>query len=224
MKRETEPVETKAERTRKEILKAALELFEKRGFEATTMRQIADAAGTSVGLTYRYFSRKEELALALYEELAETLRERAKKIPKGGLATRFRAAMRIKLELVEPHRHAISALFAAMVRGDEAISIVGPATAGVRATVGEAFRIVVHGATDAPEAHHDELAGILQSVHLAVLLVWMLDRSAKAARTRAALEMAVVAIGAASPWLATPVGEAILRRVHRELAVMFEEG
>ena len=56
----------KALRTRERILEAALRLFAERGYEATTMRDVAREAGASLGLAYRYFGSKEEFALALY--------------------------------------------------------------------------------------------------------------------------------------------------------------
>jgi AcrR family transcriptional regulator len=61
----------KALQTRERILGAALGLFAERGYEATTMRDVAREAGASVGLAYRYFASKEEFALALYMGLAE---------------------------------------------------------------------------------------------------------------------------------------------------------
>ena len=51
----------KAEMTRQRILQAALKLFATEGYEGTTMRKIAAAAGCSLGLTYRYYASKEEL-------------------------------------------------------------------------------------------------------------------------------------------------------------------
>ena len=50
----------KARRTRERILEAALALFAERGYEATTMRDVAREAGASLGLAYRYFESKEE--------------------------------------------------------------------------------------------------------------------------------------------------------------------
>jgi AcrR family transcriptional regulator len=58
--------------------------FAKRGFHQTSMHHIAEAAGISVGLIYRYFASKEAVIGALAEEhkteLAELL-ERARSAP-----------------------------------------------------------------------------------------------------------------------------------------------
>jgi len=49
------------EQTRSEIADAAMELFLARGFDDTTMDDVAEAAGVSRRTAYRYFPAKEEL-------------------------------------------------------------------------------------------------------------------------------------------------------------------
>ena len=59
-----EPLRTKrGETSRAAIFGAALELFQERGYDATTMRAIADRAGVSLGNSYHYFPSKEHLVL-----------------------------------------------------------------------------------------------------------------------------------------------------------------
>src|SRR5215208_2314007 len=103
----------KARRTRERILEGALALFADWGYEATTMREVARKAGTSLGLAYRYFASKEEFALALYMRLAEESEEWAKdEMARGTVAERFEAAMLAKLDQVSPHRGPLAALLA----------------------------------------------------------------------------------------------------------------
>lgn len=54
--------------TRKAILEAAQKLFSQQGFEATTTRDIAQAASIGVGTLFNYFSTKESVALALVSD------------------------------------------------------------------------------------------------------------------------------------------------------------
>jgi AcrR family transcriptional regulator len=114
MERSSEGVLTpKARRTRERILEAALGLFADRGYEATTMRDVAREAGASLGLAYRYFVSKEEFALALYMRLAEESEAWARDELSGGtVAERFEAAMLAKLDQVSPHRGPLAALLA----------------------------------------------------------------------------------------------------------------
>jgi len=61
-------VTAKAERTRAAILESALSLFRERGFEATTMRDVARRAGVSAGNAYYYFAGKDHLVQGFYAE------------------------------------------------------------------------------------------------------------------------------------------------------------
>ena len=49
--------------TRERILKAALRLFAKRGFEATTTRDLAEAAGVAEGTLFRHFPTKKAILI-----------------------------------------------------------------------------------------------------------------------------------------------------------------
>jgi AcrR family transcriptional regulator len=57
------------EQRKGEILEAALVLFAKNGYAATTIDQLAEAAGTSKGLLYNYFSGKQELLEEIFNHM-----------------------------------------------------------------------------------------------------------------------------------------------------------
>jgi AcrR family transcriptional regulator len=59
--------ERKKQRTRESLLRVAIELFTDRGYEQTTVDDIADEVGVSQRTFFRYFAGKEEAALALHE-------------------------------------------------------------------------------------------------------------------------------------------------------------
>ncbi len=59
--------EQQKEKRRQEILKAGLDLFIRKGYSATKIKDIADQVGMSVGLLFHYFETKEKL----YEELVK---------------------------------------------------------------------------------------------------------------------------------------------------------
>jgi len=54
------------------ILEASLELFAIKGFDSTSISNIAEKAGISKGLLYNYFSGKDELLRALIDQLNES--------------------------------------------------------------------------------------------------------------------------------------------------------
>ena len=57
-------VTSRAEDTRRKIYEAAMQLFREKGFEETTMRDIAAKAGVALGGTYYYYSSKDSIVLA----------------------------------------------------------------------------------------------------------------------------------------------------------------
>ena len=59
--------EQKKQQTRKAIVDAAIKLFTEKGFEQTSMDELARAAGVGKGTIYGYFKAKEEIFLAYCE-------------------------------------------------------------------------------------------------------------------------------------------------------------
>jgi AcrR family transcriptional regulator len=57
-----------------DVVAAALELFERQGFEATSVEQIASAAGVSRSTFFRQFGGKEDVVFADHEVLLDELR------------------------------------------------------------------------------------------------------------------------------------------------------
>src|ERR1700735_4058810 len=62
-----------AEQRRHQLLAVALELFAHRGYRATTMDDIAEAAGGTKPLLYQHFSSKRALYLELVDSIAQDL-------------------------------------------------------------------------------------------------------------------------------------------------------
>lgn len=62
----------KQEKTRQQILMAALEAFARRGYANTSVSYLAQKAGISKGLIYHYFASKEQVLLGIFDLLLET--------------------------------------------------------------------------------------------------------------------------------------------------------
>jgi AcrR family transcriptional regulator len=65
--RRGQPKGDKRERTRARLLDAALELTREKGFERTTVQDIAERGGVSTGSIYGTFKNRDELFMALAE-------------------------------------------------------------------------------------------------------------------------------------------------------------
>jgi AcrR family transcriptional regulator len=62
-----------AEQRRHQLFSVSLELFAQRGYRATTMDDIAEAAGVTKPLLYQHFSSKRSLYLELVDSIAQDL-------------------------------------------------------------------------------------------------------------------------------------------------------
>ena len=62
--REPTKRERQAEERRHQLIDTALALFAEKGFESTTIKDLAEAAGVAQGLFYHYFESKEALLFA----------------------------------------------------------------------------------------------------------------------------------------------------------------
>src|SRR5260370_18987460 len=95
------------EKTKTAILQTALELFRRRGFAVTTMRDIARAAKVATGAAYYYFPSKEAIVAAYYDQVqrlhAEKVREEVK--GKAGLRERLGVAIRSEEHTSELQSH-----------------------------------------------------------------------------------------------------------------------
>ena len=174
---------------RDRLYATAIGLIAERGYEATTLRDIAKEADVSVGLLYRYFPSKQSVVLALYDELSTDYARQAENIPVGKWRDRFMFALSSSLDVLKPHKPALRALTPVLV-GDPEEGIFAPGTAFSRLRVQQVFEEAVTRATDAPK---QPLAGalgrLLYLVHLSVLLWWLLDKSANQRATTALVSL-----------------------------------
>ena len=65
----TSTTETEAPRTRERILDVALELFSEKGYDATSMREIAERLGITKPALYYHFDSKEDIVRALLVDI-----------------------------------------------------------------------------------------------------------------------------------------------------------
>jgi len=76
MKRDPLPVRERTRRAvRDELTQLAKDLFVEKGYDETTIDDLAAAAGMSKRTFFRYFASKEELVVGKYEILGEQLAE-----------------------------------------------------------------------------------------------------------------------------------------------------
>jgi AcrR family transcriptional regulator len=92
------------------IVRAATSLFAKRGVDATSMREIADAAGVREAAIYRYFASKEELSREIFVSWYGWYSRQLREIVRGpgGTKEKVYGAARLELSAAVEHTEAFT--------------------------------------------------------------------------------------------------------------------
>jgi AcrR family transcriptional regulator len=197
----------------------AVGLIRERGFEATTLREVAERAGVSVGLLYRYFPSKRSIVLALYEELSSDYAVQAADMAPGKWRDRFIVALETSLRVLGPQRSTLKALVPILV-GDPDEGLFARGTAFSRLRVQKVFQDAVVGAADAPTRKLAEPLGrLLYLVHLGVILWWLLDKSPRQRATNALVSLLKQVLPSAALTLRLPP----IRRFVQSADALFRE-
>jgi AcrR family transcriptional regulator len=94
------------ERRQDEFVRQAAHQFARRGYDQTTMQELAASMGLATGALYHYFASKEELLRAICDQLMEPLlvRARALEASPGDGERRLRELVRLWVAHVVEHR------------------------------------------------------------------------------------------------------------------------
>ncbi|MEQ9323933.1 MAG: helix-turn-helix domain-containing protein, partial [Polyangiaceae bacterium] len=124
----------KGEGTGEHILETALGLFRDKGFDATTMRDVARAADMSLGAAYYYFPSKEAIVLSYYEQVVERRRAKAEGLfaETDDLRERIVGLYHLHFDAVSEDRKLLGALVRSVADPDSPVSIFSSATRRVR--------------------------------------------------------------------------------------------
>jgi AcrR family transcriptional regulator len=186
------PQRAHSEETRRQVLATALALFRERGFEETTMRDIADGAELSAGAAYYYFHSKEAIVAAYYDYVQEEhmTRSRAAFSQSGGLRERLRASLHTKIDIMQDDRRLLRALFRYGGDPEHPLSWFGPATREQRRRSTAVFAEALDGERF-PEDIRDAAPTLLWTLHMGILLYFLYDESPMQRRTRKLIDAAV---------------------------------
>lgn len=101
--------ERERERAKKEIIDAAAELFARKGFEDTSMKDIAERADLSVGKLYHHFEGKSEIIREILEEYVNEMSavSEAACVPDDPPLEQLRCRIRASIEHLKEHRNFI---------------------------------------------------------------------------------------------------------------------
>ncbi|HKG91144.1 MAG TPA: TetR/AcrR family transcriptional regulator [Gemmatimonadaceae bacterium] len=210
----------KGEATRARILETALALFRARGFDATTMRDIAAEAGMSLGAAYHYFPSKDAIVIAYYDLVQD---EHARRVHEAlpaekTLRGRLRAAFHAKLDVLAGDRRLMGALLRYTGDPDSPLSFLGEGTRALQYRSMAVFADALEG-----EALPRDVRGfapvVLWALHMGLLLYFLYDRSPDQVRTRRLTDGAVELFVRSLPLIKLGV----LRSMRRRLLGLLDE-
>ncbi len=206
--------ERKRDATRRTLLERSLKLFQQRGIEATTMRDIAKAAGMSLGAAYYYFPSKEALVFAYYEDNQAELEALR---PSGTVRERLGMIFHGKLDTIRPQKKMLATIVQRLMDPTDPVSAFSAQTRSVRDRAMAVLAASLDG-SGLPPTVIPFAVRALWLLQLAMMLVYVTDDSPGEQRTHALVNEALDMIVPMLPILATPMGQAIAEKVQGALA------
>jgi AcrR family transcriptional regulator len=180
-----EPITNKGGQTQRHIFDCALELFREKGFDATTMQEVASRADVAKSAAYYYFPSKEAIIQAYYE-VVQTEQERlcAEVFEQSkDLKTRLAAVMHSKFTLAKDDRRLLGVVFRYTGEPEHPLSCLGRGTTEIRRRATAVFQQAI-AVERLPKDLEQLLPLALWSLQMGLLVMFLYDTSAEQTRTR----------------------------------------
>ncbi|HVU48144.1 MAG TPA: TetR/AcrR family transcriptional regulator [Terracidiphilus sp.] len=187
-----DPSTEKGEQTRRHIFNCALKLFREKGFDATTMLDIANEAKVVKSAAYYYFRSKEAIIQGYYEMVqAEQERICAEAFAETvDLKKRITTAMFSKLDLAREDRGLLGVVFRYTGEPQHPLSCLGKATEPIRRRSIGIFEQAI-AQEKMPKEIRQLLPLALWSLQMGLLVMFFYDESPGQQRTRRLAEGAL---------------------------------
>jgi len=176
----------KGEQTRAAIVEAALRLFRENGYEATTMRAIARAAGVATGNAYYYYSSKEELIQEFYARNQAEHAQASRPVldAETALGPRLQGVLRALIGTQAPYHAFAAKLYKHASEPSSPLSPFSKESSPTRNAAIDLYAEVVGGArTRVPAYLRDRLPELLWLYSMGIVLYWVHDTSPGCAKT-----------------------------------------
>lgn len=187
----------KSEETRQRILNAALKLFHERGFESSTMRDIAEEAGVATGAAYYYFQSKDAIIMEFYRRSSAEMQPKiAAALDRvSGLEQRLHELIRVKWAHFAPHRRVLRALLRNGADPGYPLSPFSSQTREIREVDIASFRrVVADCGVRIPKDLEPHLPDILWFFQMGAIYFWVIDESPHQANSERLLAIAARSI------------------------------
>jgi AcrR family transcriptional regulator len=184
----------RGEQTRRVIVETAVRLFSELGYEKTTMRAIAAAAGVSVGNAYYYFPSKESLVQEFYLQIQQAHIAAIEPVlaSRGNFADQLKKILHAGLKVWSPyHRFAGKFIGLAAVPGSPISPFSEESKESRELALGVFQRLVANTDLKMDPELREQLPDFLWLAQLGLVVYWVHDSSPGQERTRAVIDQAV---------------------------------
>lgn len=206
----------KADLTKKALYQTAIKLFTQKGFDKSTMREIAREAKVATGAIYYYYPSKESVIQDYYWELHEEhlealgdLFEKEKSFEK-----RLHQTIRLKIDLAEPKKTLSRALFRVAANPQSPLS---PFSEESRSTRIEAFKVFQDLVEGSNEKFHADLKKLLPFYlwfyQMGIILYWIYDSSEDSKKTYDLIDKTVPLVVYLNKKIQSPMAAPIRKKV-----------
>ncbi len=189
----------KAQATRGKILDVALELFRTKGFDRTTMRDIAAKAGVATGAAYYYYPSKDAIMMAFYQRTFDEMQTKIGKVldAPGSLEVRMRELIRVKLEYFGRNRGVLRGI---LKNGADPKHPVSPFSAETKVfremEIAWFRRLVRDEHVRLPRELETRIPEALWVLHIGMMFFWIADDSPRQLHTRRLIDQGMSTVTA----------------------------
>jgi len=176
--------ERKKQRTREAIARAAHELFAERGYHATTLPDIAEAADVSTRTIFAYFASKEDILFSDFPLMKQALAQALAERPEGEEALET-----VREFILSSHGMAKSELeeqLSRCVESDETLR------SHLRARLAQLEELIAAAIAKDIGAPEDDLRPHVVAASLTAAFIVLTERSGKSAKPQSPAEVAAL--------------------------------
>lgn len=212
---------SKAEATASKILDAALALFREQGFDAATMRGIAERAGVATGAAYYYYASKDTIVMDFYQRSCDEMQEKIRLALEDieSLEDGLSQLIGVKLAHFGPNRDVLRALLRNGADPKHPLSPFSVETKQIRDLDISWFQQVIRqSGVRIPRDLAPHLPGVLWFFQMGVILFWVTDDSTCQRRTEKLFPLACKIVAALVRFSSLP----LLRPLRKPLLELIE--
>lgn len=186
--------ERKAE-IRDALLRAAVDLFNEKGFASATMREISTRAGLSPGTIYNYFPSKERIFFAYFEEKQQQLQAtlaQVSDLAEFTLKEKLQTLVESLLDNYTDDREFVAAAYKALLDSPlRTFTELAPAKARLAGTVRDFYAAAVAAGEITAQPFEGFLVNLFWEYTNLIVMYWLRDESEGFANTSRLIDLSL---------------------------------